>query len=71
MTPPSHQSPALRRPQPSHPQYDHYNDTIQCQVIRNYTMDAFPEIPPLRNRMDELVGRDINEILKQNGDIHN
>ena len=30
-------------------------------------MDSHPEEPPLRKRMDELVDRDVEEILSRNG----
>lgn len=56
-------------PNSSHPQYDYDLDNVQCPIIRIYTMDAFPETPPLRNRMDELVRRDIEEVVKQTGDF--
>ena len=56
-------------PNPGHPQYDYDLDNVQCPIIRIYTMDAFPETPPLRNRMDELVRRDIEEVIKQTGDF--
>ena len=54
-------------PNANHPEYRREDDRVQCQVIRDYTMDSHPEEPPLRRRMDELVDRDVEEILSRNG----
>lgn len=52
----------------NHPDYRYAQDTIQCQIIRNHTLDyhlARPPSPDLRDLMDQLVHQDVQEMLKR------
>lgn len=55
-------------PNPNHAEYRKEDDNVQCQVIRDYTLDSYPPEPLLRKRMNELVRRDIEELLKRRGE---
>ena len=54
-------------PNPNPPQYNRLEDRIQCQVMRDYTMDSYPAKPPLRERMNQLVDRDIADAIPHIG----
>lgn len=60
-------------PNPNHPDYDPTQDYIQCQIIRQHTMDALPNpyYYRMRNLMDDLVTADLQALLAAFGMDYN